>query len=97
MTCDLTPHLTPLPPHTTTHRQISADASSPLFRILSAFEGTVKSTVTSVEDGSVAIGLPAEEFTERNPLQIMGKLKASAMRYVRTCTERCLVCVVDFR
>jgi hypothetical protein len=68
----------------TTHRQISGDASTPLFRILSAFEGSVKSTVTSAEDGSVTIGLPAEEPAERNPLQIMGKLKASAMRCVRT-------------
>jgi hypothetical protein len=68
----------------TTHRQISGDVSSSLFRILNAFEGTVKSTVTSAEDGSVAIGLPAEEPAERNPLQIMGKLKASAMRCVRT-------------
>jgi hypothetical protein len=40
--------------------------------------------VTSAEDGSVAIGLPSEEYAERNPLQIMGKLKASAMRCVRT-------------
>ena len=87
--------------HYTSYRQISGDASSPLFRILSAFEGTVKSTVTSAEDGSIAIGLPAEEYTERererererNPLQIMGKLKASAMRYVRTCMCLCVCCL----
>jgi hypothetical protein len=86
-------------PHYTSYRQVSGDASSPLFRILSAFEGTVKSTVTSAEDGSIAIGLPAEEYTERerererNPLQIMGKLKASAMRYVRTCLCFCVCCL----
>ena len=57
----------------------------------------MRSTVTSAEDGSVTIGLPAEELEERNPLQIMGKLKASAMRYVqhvRTCVCYLSQCVV---
>ena len=71
-----------------THRQVIADFSSPVWKILSPFEGRIQATVSSSEGGPViAATIPpvGEEEDEvevgsKVPLQILLKLKSTVMR-----------------
>ena len=63
-------------------RQISGEINSPLIKVLKAFQGTIKSSVTSAEEGILPLSpLVEEEDNEVSPLQLMMKLKTSMMRY----------------
>ena len=61
-------------------RQISAEASSKLIKVLSTFQGTIKSTITSADDGMILLSPTEEEENEESPLQMMLRLKGSMMR-----------------